>query len=146
MPYLGDVEEEFVGSEAASGPGSPLAAVADSIAAVRRERRAHGVQLVVLDPFEGRLLDGSRLCDLLTDRGLSRDTMRLWQDVAAQGGEDRLLADCRNGDVAVLIVASPAVLSELQDSVKAYVAGAHFVRFPGEPVAGTYDGPVSVRW
>jgi hypothetical protein len=144
--YLGDVVETVPGAEAILGRA------ADNITGLWRKARGPGLQLVILDrdhpASDESLRDGHRLGDLLAARGVPRAAVRLLQDVPGKSGQDRLLADCLEGNVAVLVIPSPVVSDDFRTAVTPHLSAVHLLRGRREyaaTVGGSGPGAAE-RW
>lgn len=100
-----------------------------------------GLQLLFFRPSGDSLRDGNRLRDLLTARGIPRAAIRLLEEAADKPARDKLLADCRNATVAVLIAPTPVgIPGEVRDAVAPHLIGVHSMQVShgqqGSPVDG----------
>ena len=144
--YLCGVGETVPAAEAMLGRA------ADDITERWRKASSPGLQLVILDrenpPSDESLRDGHRLRDLLAARGVPLSAIRLLQDAPGKSDQDRLLTDCREGNVAVLVIPSPVASDDFRAAVTPRLSAVHLLRgrrehaAPAPGPAGSFAG----RW
>jgi hypothetical protein len=144
--YSGDVGGTAPDAEAM------LDRVAGDIAGLWRKARNPGLQLVILDrdhpPSDESLRDGHRLSDLLAARGVPPAAVRLLQDAPGKSDQNRLLADCLEGNVAVLVIPSPVVSDDFRAAVTPHLSAVHLLRGRREygAPARSPGGSSAARW